>query len=245
MSEEPKSEPEDSGKVDNPNLESSDPAAELKEPSLGPACLVITILGLALICIVCGFGSWFMFRDQYPLAKKGITVQLIPWIETSQLSDEDKASITAQLEALIPKIEPDQMDTQQLTRLHNCLQDNPVFLWGGIELIQAEAANAGLTPTEQEALDRICDRLLRATAERKLGRTNLEFTIQNCSEVRPQAQSLDVVTPLTAEQIREFMERSEQILDGMEIPNEPYEKSASQVFQMMVNDALNPPPLPQ
>lgn len=214
---------------------------EHKEPSLGPACLVVAILGLAMICIVCGFGSFFMFRDQHKIARKAIDTQLIPWIETSQLSDGDQASITSQLETLVPTITKEKMNSRQLTRLRNCLQDNPVLLWGGIELIQAQAAEAGLSPTEEETLKRVSDRLLRAAAERKIGRNDVEFTIQQCSVVRPKAQSLDVVTPLTAEQIREFMKRAEDIVEAREIPNEPYDKSASQAFRILLEDALTVP----
>jgi hypothetical protein len=76
--------------------EDSNPSTP-KEPSMGPACLVISILALAVFCAFCGIGSWVMFSDQYPLAEKGITQQLIPWVETSQLAADDKASIVRQL----------------------------------------------------------------------------------------------------------------------------------------------------
>ena len=186
------------------------------EPSLGPACLVIVILGLATICILCGFGSWIMFSDQYPLATKAIGQQLIPWVETSRLSKGDQESIVAELIGLIPQLENRSIDRQQLTRLKNCLHDNPVLLWGEIELIQAEASGAGLSETELASLQRVCDRLLRAAVERKLSRRDLEYAIQNFSRVRENSQSLEVVTPLTAEQIREFMQRGSRLPTAME-----------------------------
>ncbi|MFK7735958.1 MAG: hypothetical protein AB8B50_08025 [Pirellulaceae bacterium] len=212
------------------------------EPSLGPACLVIAILSLAVFCSVCAFGSFFMFSDQFPLAKKGIETQLIPWIETSQLSPEDQEAITRDLKSLIPSLENRSLTSRQLTRLRNCLQDNPVLMWGGVEFIVAQAAAAGLTETEQEALKRISQRLLRASAERKLSRNELEFAIQNCSKVRPREQSLEVISPLTAEQIREFMKRAEQIVEQNGVPNEPYEKTAGEAFRILIDASLNVEP---
>lgn len=216
-----------------------EPVKELKEPSLGPACLVIVILGLAVTCIVCGLGSWLMFSDQYPFAVKSINQQLIPWVETSQLSDQDQRSIVGDLRGLLPKLESRSIDLQQLTRLKNCLQDNPVLLWGGIESIIAQAPGAGLTETEQQALQRISERLLRAAVERKLSRRELEFAIQNCSRVREGAQSLEVISPLTAEQIREFMQRGEQIVERNDVPNEPYDKTPGEAFSLLIDAALN------
>ena len=211
----------------------------LREPTLGPACLVISILLLAVFCSVCAFGSWFMFSDQYPLAERGITVQLIPWIETSQLSVEDKESIIADLNALLPQLRERTINQRQLTRLHNCLQDNPVLLWGCIQAILSQAEQAGLTETEQAALIRISQRLLRAAAERKIGRNDVEYAIQNCAQVRENQQSLQITEQLNAGQIREYMQRAEQLVEQHEIPNESYDRTPGEAFRALLDKALD------
>jgi hypothetical protein len=223
----------------------SEPPAQLgppphREPSLGPACLVIVILALAVFSIVCGFGSWFMFSDQYPLAVKGITQQLIPWVESSQLAPDDKQSIVAKLDSLLPLLRERQIDSHQLTRLHYCLQDNPVLLWGGIQSILAQAPSAGMSKTELDSLQRINDRLLFMATERQLGRADLEFTLQNCSRVREDGANIEVRDDLTADEIRTFMTRSEQLLENNKVPNQPYDKSPAEAFDILVDKALNP-----
>ncbi len=223
-----------------PNSEETQAAqVETKEPSLGPACLVISILLLAAFCAVCGIGSWFMFSDQYPLAEKGITQQLIPWVETSQLAESDKRSIVQQLTALLPKLQAREIDRSQLTRLHFCLQDNPVLLWGGIQSILAQAsASEELSQTEKQAAERVSQRLLRMATERQLSRRDLEFTVQNASHVRADGASIEVNSDLTAAQIREYMTRAEQLLANFEIPNEPYEKTPAEAFAILIDKAL-------
>lgn len=211
---------------------------EHQEPSLGPACLVIAILSLATFCAVCAFGSWFTFSDQYPLAEKGITQQLIPWVETSQLAETDRDAIVQELNDLIPMLREESIDKRQLTRLHNCLQDNPVLLWGSIQEIEKQAGNTELTETEQTTLTRVTQRLLRAAAERKLGRNDVEFAIQNCAQVREDGQSLEIVAELNADQIREYMSRAEQLVEQNGIPNEPFEKSAAEAFSFLIESAL-------
>ncbi len=212
---------------------------EPKEPSLGPACLVVTILSLAVMCSVCAFGSWFMFSDQYPLAIKGINVQLIPWIQSSQLSEQDQTAIIADLEALVPQIESRSLNSRQLARLRNCLHDNPVLLWGAIEELQRLAQDVDLNETELQVMDRVVDRLLRGAAERILSRNDIEFTLHNCSRVRDDGQSLEVVGPLTAEQVRDFMTRAEQVVERNQIPNESYDSTPSKAFRQLLTAALD------
>lgn len=212
---------------------------ETQEPSLGPACLVLGILGLAFLCAFCAFSSWFMFSDQYPHAVKGIDQQLIPWVESCQLADADKQEIVRELRELIPQLEERAIDKRQLTRLRNCLQDNPVLIWGGVQSILAQGHDSELNETEKATLVRVSQRLLRAGAERKIGRNDLEFAIQNCAKVREDGQSLEVVDELTEDQIREYMERAEQLVEQNDVPNEPYPKTAAEAFAILIDSALD------
>jgi len=209
------------------------------EPSLGPACLVVTILSLAAFSAVCGIGSWFVFSNQPALAVKAIEKQLIPWVEGSQLAPNDKQSIVIQLNDLSERVESGTLDKTQLRRLRNCLQDNPVLLWGGIQSIESQAAASGLTETEVESLLRLNQRLLRLIAERKIGRRDLEFCLQEVSEVRSDRSHLLVRSNLQADQIRSFMRRAESLLSQGNIPNEPYEKTPAEAFEILVKAALD------
>ncbi len=217
---------------------SSDARPLPKEPSLGPACLVVTILSLAVFSSLCAFGSYFVFSDQYPLAAKSIEQQLIPWVESSQLDQQNKAKIVDQLQKLLPQLESRSMDKEHLLRLRNCLQDNPVLLWGGIQSILAQAPGTELSPTELETLQRLTERLLRMAAERGLSRRDLEFTMQELSQVRQDGLSIEVKSDLTADQIRTFMQRAESLLKSNDVPNEPYDKTPAEAFAILIEKAL-------
>lgn len=208
------------------------------EPSLGPACLVVSILSLAVFSSVCAFGSWIVFNDQYPMAEKAITKQLIPWVETSQLAKEDKQSILNQLQELAPVVAERQISKKQLLRLRNCLQDNPLLLWGGVQSILAQASTTDLSATELETLARLERRLMRMAADRKLSRRDLEFTLQELSVVRADGLSIEVKADLNAEQIRMFMKRAESLLESNQVPNEDFDKSPAETFELLVENAL-------
>lgn len=235
--------PGSSGADDEPTsaVSSSSTNAEQKEPSLGPACLVVSILSLAVFSSVCAFGSWIVFSDQFPLAEKAVSTQLIPWVESSQLAEDDKRAILLELKGLLPVLQNREIDSTQLLRLRNCLQDNPVLLWGNVQSIVAQGKEAGLSETELTTLDRIDDRLLRMAAERKLSRRDLEFTIQDFSDVRQDGLGLEVRTNLTADEIRLFMKRAEELLESNQVPNEAYDKTPAECFEILVDGSLEVP----
>ncbi len=201
-----------------------------------------------------------MFADQYKYAEPAITEQLIPYVEQSALATEDRESILLQLEALLPKIRNKEMTTKQLYRLRNCLTDNPVLLWGVVQSVISQAkklsvesvGSDGMTTVELEALDRIERRLLRAAANRKIGRNDLEITLQSCAVLAKNQSGLEVKPDLTPTQIREFMTRSEQLITRVEklvtseeqvnnqkvSPIEPYDKSPADAFEALIRSAL-------
>jgi len=199
----------------------------------------MSILGLAAFGAVCGIGSWIVFANQSDLAVKAIQKQLIPWVETSQLAPADKQSIVLQLDDLAKRVESSAFDKTQLLRLRNCLQDNPVLLWGGIQSIENQAVGAGLTEIEVESLLRLNQRLLRAATERKFGRRDLEFTLQELSDVSRDGSHLEIRADLNSAQIRSFMQRAESLVHRSTVPNEPYEKTPAEAFALLVEAALS------
>lgn len=202
-----------------------------------------------------------MFADQHKYAEPAITEQLIPYVEQSTLATEDRESILLQLEALLPKIRNKEITTQQLYRLRNCLTDNPVLLWGVVQSVVSQAkklsaesgeGSDGITAVELEALNRIERRMLSAAANRRIGRNDLEITLQSCAVLAKNQSGLEVKADLTPTQIREFMTRSEQLINRVEqlssgedqannkpkTPIEPYEKTPAEAFEALIRSAL-------
>lgn len=206
---------------------------------MGPACLVIAILVLATSIAFCAFASFFFFSDQPALAERAIRQALIPWVESSTLSPADKRMILTDLEETIGKISSRTLTSKQLTRLKSVLEDNPALLWGNVQGVMASAKEAGLSDIEIEGGTRVTQRLMRAVAERKLGRNDLVYALEPCCHTRPDGQGLEINSPITDKQIRDFLGRAEKFVDGVKIPNEPFEKTPPDVFRGLIEEALS------
>lgn len=208
------------------------------EPSMGPACLVISMLLLAALMAFCAISSFVMFSDSPALAEKAINQTLIPWVESSNLAPGDKREVISDLQDTVDKVKTRKLTSRQMARLKSVLEDNPVLLWGNVEGVLARGKEAGLSDLEIESAERIKQRLLRAAAMRKLGRNDLVYTLESCTHARPDNEGLEVNDQLTAENIRLFLSRAEKFVNGMDVPNEPFAKSVPVVFRELIDEAL-------
>lgn len=95
----------------------------------------------------------------------------------------------------------------------------------------AQADSAGLSDVEKEASKRVVQRLLRAAADRKLGRNDLVFALEPCAHTRADGQGLEPNENLSAKDIQAFLGRAERFVNGNDVPNEPFEKSVPRYFR--------------
>ncbi len=166
-----------------------------------------------------------------------------PWIKESSLSKEDKDSILERLDEIVTDLDANRLNPEQLRRLSFRLNSNPIFQWGAIEGLQAQSrANTDLSETEKDSIDAACDRLMRSVLDGKIAIEQISFVVQRVATTERISQRLNVREENTANDLREFWRRAESVCDKLEISKDPLNKSPSQVFRIIMDDALNPPP---
>ena len=213
------------------------------EPSLAPACGFFFIL----LCVILSVGmiaaSYWLGKMQPTLASRALKGQLIPWIKESTLTEEDRNSILERLDEIVVDLDANRLNPVQLRRLSFRLNSNPVFQWGAIEAIQAQSrSNAELSDTEKDSIDAACDRLMRSVLEGTIAIEQISFVVQRVATTERISQRLNVRPENTANDLREFWRRAESVCDRLEVSKEPLHKSPSQVFRIIMDDAMNPPP---
>ena len=224
-------------------------AAELKkdaiEPSLGPACGIIFVIGAILLSVSMVAAAYLINQNQPEQATAAIRTQLIPWIDESQLSPSDKSALVERLMDLSSDIEAGELDDRQFARLKVSLTQNPVLQWAVIDQTLAFATgNAEFTDAEREQLQRLSDTLLYACGQQKVSMEEFGFLVQDLATREPKSGRLELRNPITHKDVLSYMRRTEELLEQREVKFDAIAQSARyrsvpQTFSQMIDDALN------
>jgi len=209
-----------------------------KDVSLGPACLIVVIIGA--ICLSVGMIGMaaMMTGSQGRRAAYSVREQVIPWVEQSSLGKTDRENIVEKLSNLSVAMEREELTARQLSRLLLRMSDSPVLQWGVVEQLNQRAQTSSLSETEKEEFRSACDRWLRSASEGRLSLQDMEFAVQNVATKDQRSGRLSIRDDANEERLREFHRRITAISDKHSMTNEAFEKSVSQVFLRMIDEAL-------
>lgn len=213
---------------------------EQKDVSWGPACLIVVIVGAVILSVGMIALAALLNTNQGKRAAYSVREQIIPWVEQSSLSPMDRQNIVERLNSLASEMEREALSSRQLSRLAIRLTDSPVLQWGVVEQLIAKAnASAGFTAEEKAEFSASCDRWLYAAAEGKLSVQDMELGVQNVATKEKLSGRLSVRDDVNDDRLREFQRRVATICDKLVISKEPYNKSVSQVFSEVIDEALD------
>jgi hypothetical protein len=132
------------------------------------------------------------------------------------------------------------LTSRQLSRLGIRLTDSTILQWGVVEdVLRYTKASKGFNDEEKEDIQKTCDRWLRCASEGKLSMTEMEFAFQGIALKEPRSGRLSLLKELTDDQVREFHRRVLGVCEKYKTSTEPFNKSVSQVFHMMMEDGLS------
>jgi len=209
-----------------------------KDVSLGPACLIVVVIGA--ICLSLGMIAMaaMMTGSKGRRAAYSVREQLIPWVEQSPLSKPDQQNIVERLSGLSDAMEREELSTRQLSRLVLRMTDSPVLQWGVVEQLNRAAQASSMTDAEKLEFRAACDRWLRSASEGKLALQDMEFAVQNVATKDQRSGRLTIREDTSEERLREFQRRITTIADKQSIISDPFDKSVSQVFLKMIEQAM-------
>jgi hypothetical protein len=202
--------------------------------------MIFACVAFALTITVATF---LLFGKQDEMAVTALRTQLIPWIEGSQLSETDRSRIVERLTELSTQIERGEIDERQLARVRTRVTQNPVLQWAVIEQTIAHAEKSSeFTDAEREQLKSISDQLLQACSQYQINMEDLGFLLQNLSSQEPKSMRLVIKPDITHADVISFMQRSEKMLKDrkLELKEDERYRSVSQVFNQMIDQALDP-----
>ncbi len=209
--------------------------------SLGPACGVLFLMGGVLIAVIVTVAAYLLMGKQGERASAAIQQQLIPLVERSQLPANDKSDIVDRLNVLAFEIEGGEVTDRQLARLHTRLSQNAILQWGAIyQTVEFAETNDEFTDSERDELKKISNRLLYACSQFKITIDDLGFLLQQLTLREGKSGLLILREEITHGDVVSFMRRSEEMMDQRGVPKvQPAEQTVAQVFESMVDDAMN------
>ena len=209
-----------------------------KDVSLGPACLIVVIIGAVCLSVGMIGMAAMMTSSQGRRAAYSVREQVIPWVEQSSLSRTDRENIVEKLTKLSVAMEREELTSRQLSRLLLRMTDSPVLQWGVVEQLDQRAQTSSLSESEKEEFRSACDRWLRSASEGRLSLQDMEFAVQNVATKDQRSGRLTMRDDTNEERLREFHRRMTAIADKHSMTNEAFDKSVSQVFLTMIDEAL-------
>lgn len=235
--------PGNSVPTENDSLKSDTRKEDEGEPSLGPACAFFFLAACAFGSVALIATAWYISGNQAERASAALRSQLIPWVEISTLSPTDKAQIIERLNELVADMDAERLDERQLSRLNFRLSGAPIFQWGVVEqIIAAVNQNSELSSKEKEDFGLETDRLLRTIQNGRLSMEQLQFATQPVAQQEVKTGRLSLRENPSTKELQECSRRITSLNDEAKTVKGSIDKSVSQVFQAIMEEALTVPP---
>lgn len=235
--------PGNSVPTENDSLKSDTRKEDEGEPSLGPACAFFFLAACAFGSVALIATAWYISGNQAERASAALRSQLIPWVEISTLSPTDKAQIIERLNELVADMDAERLDERQLSRLNFRLSGAPIFQWGVVEqIIAAVNQNSELSSKEKEDFGLETDRLLRTIQNGRLSMEQLQFATQPVAQQEVKTGRLSLRENPSTKELQECSRRITSLNDEAKTVKGSIDKSVSQVFNAIMEEALTVPP---
>ncbi|MBC8873180.1 MAG: hypothetical protein H8E44_27415 [Planctomycetes bacterium] len=197
-------------------------------------CLVMCLLGAGL----CAGVGWYVAKNAKQIASNMAREMIVGVVSESELDEEEKQAIIAQVDRVVDKYQSGEISTEDLGRIMEELAESPLV--GTIMIYSIEAkyvTPSGLSDEEKKQARLTLQRVLRGVYDETITLEELEplldpMTIQTRDGNR---QLKDTVTD---QELRDFLAGCKQKADEAEVPDEPFEVKISEEFRRAVDSAL-------
>ena len=196
---------------------------------------MIGCVGVSFVCVlVCGGGFWYLSKNIGEIARKAI----VSVIESSELSDEDKEAVTAQVDRIVAAYESGEIDWEDVGRIMEQLAESPLL---GLIIVYATDATyitpSGLTDEEKEEGRLTMQRVARGVFEETIDRDELESAMDYVS-VEGSGGNRQFKDRVSDADLRQFLAECKRHADEAEVPLEPFELNIGEEFKRAVDEAL-------
>lgn len=198
-------------------------------------CLVTFVLGVGL----CAGVVWYVMSHAKAIASNMARGIIVNAVENSELDEEEKQAIIAQVDRVADKYKSGEISTEDLGRIMEELAESPLV--GAIMIYSIEAkyvVPSGLSDEEKLQARVTLQRVLRGVCEETIDPKELDPLMEHVTIEMPDG-SRQLKETVTDQELREFLAECKRKADEAEVPDEPFEVKISEEFRRAVDKALS------
>jgi transcriptional regulator NrdR family protein len=227
-----------------PNSPSEAYPAELHESARGRGtracligCLIVFVIGLCL----CGGVASLLYMNRgkiREIAADAARQAIVSGIQESDLDEEEKEAVIAEIDQLVARYKSGEITTEQLGRVMDELAQSR--LMGVVVMVSIQNQHiepSGLTAEEKQQAKHTMQRVLRGVFEEKIQQAELEDTLDYVMP-RQTDGSRTWRDSVSDDDLRAFLAELSERADAAGIPEEPFEVKISEEFRQAVARAL-------
>jgi len=199
----------------------------------GSCLLAMFLLGLSSIAI-CGVGGYLGFKS-LPSWTHGAIVAAV---NDSDLDQESKRSITADMDRLLKEYNAGKVSSEQLGQALDELGESPVLVLVMVyATMKSYVEPSGLSDEEKSDAKLAFQRVARGTFEKSIDPDDLEEAFNFISK-KDFNGNRQIKSRVTDEELRSLVKECRRVADEAEVPDEPYQVDVAGEVKRIVDRAV-------
>lgn len=184
-----------------------------------PAILAALALSGIFGFLCCGVSTWWLYGQRGELALKTTRGSLIPAVEQSLLSPEEKSRTVRMLEELADELERGNLENAEAAGVMQRLTRLPILQWGQIRRIESFVDDH---PDDFDALDSLqFDRLRKGVERDKLTTIDFVHILTPVLQSSTDQLAAPLIDKLDVQAVADVVERAKTAADRIEIEASP------------------------
>ena len=199
-------------------------------------CLAICVI-LATLLIVLGI---YISRNWREWAASGASQLVQQAIDASDLPQQEKVEIMAQVDRVTAAVRDGRMSMAQLQTLFEQFSQSPLMASLMVTAVDEKYLNKSELSEEEKSAGRLAlRRFVRGVIDEKIPEAQIDVVLAPIG-VRKPAGELELKDQVTDAELQAFFAAATAEADKAGIPEQPEEVDPSEEFQRIVDEALGP-----
>ena len=225
----------DDGLYDTPR-ETVPPPPRSGSRSCLMGCLAVAVFLLVLLLVL---GVWIA-RNWRELAADGASQLVQQAIDASDLPQQEKVEVMAQVDRVTDAVRDGRMSIAQLKTLFERLSQSPLMASLMVTAVDEKYLNkSGLTQEDKAAGRLAVRRFVRGVIDERIPAAQVDAVLAPIGNRKPNGE-VELKDNVTDAELQAFFAAAKAEADKAGIPEQPEEVDPSEEFQRIVDEALGP-----